>query len=109
MKRIVAILLGFAWSFANAGDHVDKKALPPPSAITASDKDPILAPLPPLESEKQDYAWDEFKHWDTMLWQCRNVKTGDFVSSKYCSGKSKVDSHWPDKTTPPNWSGQRLD
>lgn len=52
-----------------------------------------------------EYAWDEFKHRGRMVWACRGVQTGDFVSESLCASQPKIDSHWPSKDVPANWDG----
>lgn len=52
-----------------------------------------------------DYAWDEFNHRGTLVWGCRGVQTGKFVSESLCFAQPKVDSHWPSKNVPANWDG----
>lgn len=52
-----------------------------------------------------EYAWDAFKHRGRMVWACRGVQTGDFVSESLCAFQPKTDAHWPSKDVPANWDG----
>lgn len=52
-----------------------------------------------------DVAWDEIAHRGNMRWECRGVPSGKFVANSLCAEKPRVDSRWPDKKAPPNWSG----
>jgi hypothetical protein len=52
-----------------------------------------------------DVTWDEIQHRSNMRWECRGVPSGKFVANSLCADKPRVDSQWPDKKAPPNYSG----
>lgn len=58
----------------------------------------------PLASDV-DVAWDEIAHRSNMRWDCRAVPSGKFVANSLCGAKQKIDSTWPGKTPPAEWSG----
>jgi hypothetical protein len=60
-------------------------------------------------AEEHEVAWDEFNHQGQMLWGCRRVKSGEFVSNTECANKKKVDIQWPTKATPGNWRPPSID
>jgi hypothetical protein len=114
LKALALILAGVVCLPSNAGtvDFAQQAVSPWPP--TSSQK---RSPLPPLLTDQKsdvptNYAWDEFAHWNNvnnMIWMCRRIKTGECVSPRFCNGRPKVDSQWPEKITPPNFRGEILD
>lgn len=52
-----------------------------------------------------DVAWDEIAHRGSMRWECRGIPSGKFIANSLCADRPMVDSRWPDKKAPPNYSG----
>lgn len=61
------------------------------------------------KSANGDYAWDNFNHTGALIWACREIRTGAFVSDKFCANQEKNDLQWPGMTTPPNFVGEIAD
>ena len=59
--------------------------------------------LPSLLDDQ--FSWDQFKHRTTLIWTCRGTKTGKIVANSYCASQPMVDSRWPDKKTPEDYTG----
>jgi hypothetical protein len=58
---------------------------------------------PAAQSKKM--AWDEFNHRTNMVWSCREIDTGKFVSRSMCATLPKEDTVWPDKRVPDDYMG----
>ena len=52
-----------------------------------------------------DVAWDEIAPRGSMRWECRGIPSGKFIANSLCADKPMVDSRWPDKKAPPDYSG----
>lgn len=50
-------------------------------------------------------AWDNFKHRSTVMWACRDLASGDIVSTSMCHGLPKNDRQWPGMAVPPSFRG----
>ncbi|WP_440963977.1 hypothetical protein ACL58G_29150 [Massilia sp. GER05] len=107
MKNLIQIFtIGFAVKAGNAlandsqqKEHVERQR----TSETKTQK------LQKSSTQTDDYAWDNFNHTGAIIWACRAVKTGEFVSPKRCANKEKIDSQWPGMTTPPNFVGEIAD
>mgnify|MGYP004551134955 CR=1 FL=1 len=49
-------------------------------------------------------AWDNFNHRGNM-WACRDLASGDIVSTSMCHGLVKDDRHWPGMAVPSSYRG----
>ena len=72
-----------------------------PAAAVAGPR-PVAAPSPPA---LVGTAWDNFNHRGTVMWACRDLATGDIVSSSLCFGLTRDDRHWPGMAVPPSYRG----
>ena len=70
------------------------------SASAASRAPGAAAPLAVVGT-----AWDNFNHRGTVLWACRDLASGDMVSTSMCHGLTKDDRHWPGMAVPPGFRG----
>jgi hypothetical protein len=50
-------------------------------------------------------AWDNFNHRGTVIWACRDLASGNMVSTSMCHGLVKDDRHWPGMAVPPDYRG----
>lgn len=50
-------------------------------------------------------AWDNFNHRGAVMWACRDLASGDIVSTSMCYGLTKDDRHWPGMAVPPSFRG----
>ena len=110
--RYLFLLIAAATGYASAQTSVEAaKSMSATPALV-----PIRIPISPytgLEIDQSrlplatdvDVAWDEIAHRSNMRWDCRAVPSGKFVANSLCVDKPKVDSRWPDKKAPPDWSG----
>ncbi|WP_175016816.1 hypothetical protein [Massilia sp. YMA4] len=55
------------------------------------------------------FFWDQFKHRSTLTWACRGSTSGKVVANSYCAAQPMVDSRWPDKKTPEDYTGVLTD
>lgn len=82
------------------------------AAASASHTAPLAAALaaPPafkgvLTSGFTGSAWDRFRHRGAAMWACRDIASGDIVSSGMCYGLTQVDRQWPGDAVPPSYRG----
>lgn len=97
MKSALAALL-IVTLFTPAAYGQDKPKHNDPSAT--SNVQTTLGLPEPVDYE---YAWDEFNHRGRVIWTCRGIQSGAFVTPELCKFKPKIDSQWPDKKVPGNW------
>jgi len=71
-----------------------------PSAANAGARTPgAAAPLAVV-----GVAWDNFNHRGNM-WACRDLASGEIVSTSMCHGLAKDDRHWPGMAVPSSYRG----
>ncbi|WP_177185557.1 hypothetical protein [Massilia timonae] len=71
-----------------------------PSAANAGARAPgAAAPLAMV-----GVAWDNFNHRGNM-WACRDLASGEIVSTSMCHGLVKDDRHWPGMAVPSSYRG----
>lgn len=69
-----------------------------PSAANAGARAPgAAAPLAVV-----GVAWDNFNHRGSM-WACRDLASGEIVSTSMCNGLAKDDRHWPGMAVPSSY------
>jgi len=49
-------------------------------------------------------AWDNFDHRGSR-WACRDLASGEMVSTSMCYGLTKEDRYWPGMAVPPGYRG----
>lgn len=50
-------------------------------------------------------AWDHFRHQTAVTWACRDLATGEIVSSSMCHALPMHDRQWPGMAVPPSYRG----
>ena len=78
------------------------------AAASASHTAPLAAPpafTGVLTSGFTGSAWDWFRHRGAAMWACRDIASGDIVSSGMCYGLTQVDRQWPGDAVPPSYRG----
>lgn len=56
-----------------------------------------------------DVAWDNFNHRGAVMWNCREILSGDIVSNSLCHGKPRNDLQWPGMGVPPSYRGVQIE
>ncbi|MDY0964885.1 hypothetical protein [Massilia sp. CFBP9026] len=64
----------------------------------------VLAPGAAAPLAVVGTAWDNFDHRGSR-WACRDLSSGEMVSSSMCYGLTKDDRHWPGMAVPPGYRG----
>lgn len=65
----------------------------------------VLAPGAAAPLAVVGTAWDNFRHRSTVMWACRDLASGDIVSTSMCYGLPKNDRQWPGMAVPPSYRG----